>query len=763
MSTLLDELVASVVATKTYMAGAEAAPEAILWCDAGREFEPVIAAMRERLPNLLTLGAYDPSTRTGPAIWLRAAAERRVKGLVWAADATPIIWMPSVTRDAIRGAEDCDAALQPLVWYAVAGNFFGQPRQSRDWTLRGFLSAQGSPVALDISDDAATRAALHGAARILFAEQVENLRHRYWDAAALNALLAPDPVQDMLRWMDGTLTLASDPERFVAFAARAAKDFGLDPRQKSPQDAAARLVQRDGPWSSVWRRFEETGGYQERIVSFLRLEEPSSLLTYDYHYPSVNAQREGVLRRALFDLASLEHSKACQTVRNLERDHGERRGSVWAKRGEARLALALRELAVIADAPSLPGHDAKAMAESYATEGWKVDAAAVRALDITRTGEDRDAVVTAIRAIYLPWLDAGARAMQNLAANGLVPFAIANGLPPAQPHDALLFVDGLRMDLAHALTGILRDKGAKVQFDWRWSGFPTVTATCKPLVSPAAGLLSGGPADDVYPVYEDKLANKAVLYKAIEASGWQTGTTSLLEKPVWQECGRFDDEGHKLGARLAERVVDALQEVADKALRLAHEGRRVRIVTDHGWLLMPEGFDHAALATGLVEPKQKGSRYALLKADAPSTYTRLPWTWDNSIYFAVATGARAFFAGQEYAHGGLSPQECVLPVLELETQIASKELSIRAAWKRLRLNVEVVGGGGLMLDVRLGPDSSGPSILKKGPRALDDFGQVGVMIPDEHDGRDVCVVVHPVDSPHDVRAKLRTTIKADGP
>ena len=48
--------------------------------------------------------------------------------------------------------------------------------------------------------------------------------------------------------------------------------------------------------------------------------------------------------------------------------------------------------------------------------------------------------------------------------------------------EALLFVDGLRMDLAQRWRELLGAEGAQVKLAWRWSGFPTVTATCKPLV-----------------------------------------------------------------------------------------------------------------------------------------------------------------------------------------------------------------------------------------------------------------------------------------
>jgi hypothetical protein len=58
-----------------------------------------------------------------------------------------------------------------------------------------------------------------------------------------------------------------------------------------------------------------------------------------------------------------------------------------------------------------------------------------------------------------------------------------------------------------------------------------------------------------------------------------------------------------------------------------------------------------------------------------------------------------------------------------------------------------------MFDVRLGSDISGESILPKGARPLDDLGQVGVLIPDEYEGKAVCLVVHPPNAPQDVRAR----------
>ena len=105
-----------------------------------------------------------------------------------------------------------------------------------------------------------------------------------------------------------------------------------------------------------------------------------------------------------------------------------------------------------------------------------------------------------------------------------------------------------------------------------------------------------------------------------------------------------------------------IRDAADRILQLVASGRNLRIVTDHGWLLMPGGLPHAALDVGLVEPNGKRTRCALVKAKAQTSYLQIPWTWNPEVSVATATGARSFFASYEYAHGGVSPQECILPV-----------------------------------------------------------------------------------------------------
>jgi hypothetical protein len=420
----------------------------------------------------------------------------------------------------------------------------------------------------------------------------------------------------------------------------------------------------------------------------------------------------------------------------------------------------LEHLVVIAEATPLPSHDAEAIAAAYTANGWKVDSAALSALDLVRNGDDRAAVVTALRAVYLPWLQAGASALQALVLAGKTKLAQpVKG--PTPPKDAvLLFVDGLRMDLAQRLMGLLQARGAAAKLSHCWSGFPTITATCKPLASPAAHLLAAGSPDGMLPTFDEKPAAKPVLVRAMEAAGWSCSATLLPQQPCWQETGHFDEEGHALGSKLAERVRDALDGVADEVMKLAQQGRRVRIITDHGWLLMPEGLPPTPLTAGLTEPSGKGNRVALLKDGATTTCPRVSWSWDEAVQFATPPGVGVFYSGTEYAHGGISPQECVLPVIDVAAEASAKSIELSIKWRNLMLKVKVEGGAGLLADVRLGADTSGQSALIKGPKTLDDAGEANLGIDTDYEGHEVCVVIVRPDNPDNVVAKLVT--KAGG-
>jgi hypothetical protein len=314
------------------------------------------------------------------------------------------------------------------------------------------------------------------------------------------------------------------------------------------------------------------------------------------------------------------------------------------------------------------------------------------------------------------------------------------------------------MDLAHRLVDLLEAQGAHAKLDWRWSGFPTVTATCKPLASPAASMLRGpASAGDLYPLTADgKPARKPVLDKLLNGAGWTTTGSLIPEGRIWTEAGSFDEQGHAVGAQMVHQLDNVLRDVADRALLLARSGRKLRIVTDHGWLLMPGGLPTCVLDAGLVEPQGKRSRCAIVKSEATTCYLQLSWSWNIDVYIAAAAGARVFLGGHEYAHGGVSPQECVLPVIDVTPLAPTRELTIKSViWQGLRLRVIADGAADLRLDLREGASTTGRSIAR-GIATIDEAGKASLIVSDEHEGELAVLVV--LDDADEVVASRPVTV-----
>ena len=459
-------------------------------------FFPPFAA-RCQTSSLLAL--YDPSHRQGPAIWLRAALGRAIPdrelGSRCASDSLP---SRRRARDAARSGR---LPAAPAASRLVRGRrrAFGHAN-SKDWTLRGFLSSKPAygGLGLDVAQDDATRDALAAAAPKLFELPLSELQGRRLDAPWLLTLLAPDLADDTLAWLGGVLTAETDPPRFAAFQARAKAELKVDPAKFSPAMAAARVLRRENGWGRVWDRFAKSGrGMYERAAACLaQVDPPDPLLANPSIYATVNA--------APGDGAPLRACQA-QECRRSDRTDGDRTVGPRARR-TLLSALGRRAVKRVSPwrcsisrvspwSPRCRHRTRRRSLINYAETGWEADDAALRVLEavaamqradnIATLQEDREAVVAALRALYAPRLEREALALQAL---------LPAGPPPSlNPEDAdtVLFIDGLRMDVAHRLAGLLDDKGAEVKLGWRWTGFPSVTATCKPLASPAASRLHG--------------------------------------------------------------------------------------------------------------------------------------------------------------------------------------------------------------------------------------------------------------------------------
>lgn len=358
----------------------QVAPAAILWTDKEHQWQALVGRLRASLPHFLTLGGYDPAKKEGPAIWIKCMVARTVPEASWQEDVVPVIYLPGVSRHELRAVEDCRRELQPLAELPFRGVWFTQ-ENTKDWTVSAFLASKRGGLALDVASDQLTREAIVHALGKLADTPVIELRGRRLEAADFHALLHPDPVKQLLRWMDApTATRGSwKAEEWQAFVAACHDRFGIDPEKDGELSAAEKLGGIDGPWGTVWERFFEAPAAYPNFPDLLRRAKPRDEEHLFFHlecWPRCNERAEEELRHKLLEAGSLEQEAAAKKIEQLELAHAARRGWVWAKLGQAPLAFALEALLRLARATSkaLAGEEAEAFAAACtATDGAQME------------------------------------------------------------------------------------------------------------------------------------------------------------------------------------------------------------------------------------------------------------------------------------------------------------------------------------------------------------------------------------------------------
>ncbi|MET4118812.1 hypothetical protein ABIB85_005441 [Bradyrhizobium sp. JR1.5] len=712
--TLLNGLARAFVdAAQTFESGKEW-PAALLWPDPERQWLAAFSDMRRRLASqriaLYAHGDYAPEEGMGPSIWLRCLIDAPdapgLKGPV-PKGSLPVILLPGVSWRNLREPLTLPRGVQLLVEMQYRGDVFRQRRQARDWTVATFLRDTDQGLGLDISVDARTDEAAQRALAALLDLELDGWRGRRIGADEFDRLRVPDDVRDLLSWIanpDAT-KLTKEAGTWAALRDLVKRDYDVDLDEKGAlQQAIDRLIRRKGPWGRVWNRLADSPHQFRQACE--RLREATGSKQTDlfgegdpFTNPHDNALAERILAQDLSTIADLSGRAAAAKVVSLEERHRGRRDTLWARLGEAPLASALDPLARLAAAVDayLSGNDLTTLASSYAEEGWRVDAALIET--IAAAGTREDAVARAAGALYRPWVDALARRFRTTfeaAGEAARPSPLS-----FEPGTLVLFVDGLRMDVGHSVAERLNNSGIEASLGWRLSPIPSVTASAKAIVTPVGDSIAGrGKLDAFLPleISSGKPATADVLRKAMLARSVQVLEREAImppEKPTsigYAECGNIDHDGHGMGLRLAGQLALEVTRIAEYVLALRAAGwPRVRIVTDHGWLLIPGGLEVVRLPPSAVIAK--GSRAAILQDAAAAELAFLPWHWDRSVRIAMPPGAEAFRAGEVYTHGGLSPQECVIPDITVGDggeSSPSKGVRISAIiWRRLRLTVEL--------------------------------------------------------------------------
>ena len=731
---------------------------AVLWPDKEGQWLAALPALKKLMPSLCELGEYNPGQRCGPAVWLKCAIAGSLPEVQL--DGIPVVYLPGVSRAELRAIESCPRDLQPLAELQYRGVFWSQ-LNGKDWTVSAFLASKNGGLGLDVAQDKATQETLLQAlqAGVLLDRSVDEFKGRTINAEWLLGLLAPNPTRDLLLWMNAPDAARSQWSDVLweVFAKRCQMDFGFDPVADGVLVAAERMAKAEGKWAAVAELYRDSYSSFPNIFGLLAKVQPPQMGLFPDQgllagYPQANEQGESALRYALSACASMMAPQACAAVLAAEKEHGLRRTWLWASMGRSPLAEALEHLALVAERSSLlpMGQTPAELAAGYQQSGWQVDQAALHALACVHAKADLDAVGAALRAMYLPWIEEAARRLQEAAK-------VAGGLPPLpteQPSGlgagtCTVFVDGLRYDVAVQLQQRLLSLG-DTALSARWTSLPSVTASGKAWCSPVAAHIAGTVVDAEFEprvAADGKPLSGHNLRKLLTDQGVQPldkHETGDPQGQAWAEAGDLDHYGHEHGLRLARDLKTQLDQVVERVQELADAGwKRIRIVTDHGWLLMPGGLPKSELAKHQTETRW--GRCAVLKDSAHGTPLTFGWDWCKEVQVAYAPGVSSFIAGAEYAHGGISLQECLVPVLQLDCAGAEKTaaaVTIRSVtWRGLRCSVVADGAApGQRVDIRT-KAALAASSLAASDKPLDGGKASLAIADDEHMGAAAVVVV----------------------
>ncbi|MCI0732358.1 MAG: BREX-1 system phosphatase PglZ type B [Methylococcaceae bacterium] len=387
-------------------------------------------------------------------------------------------------------------------------------------------------------------------------------------------------MRDLLQWIDqaDAFQASHSKNQWKAFVEACKSQFGFNPQKEGPLAGAGKLAVHEGPWRSVWDRFCEVPKRYPNIPAQIRKCRIPQRDIFNLNvvldgWPQWNEQKERNFERELLTLGNTPVHEARKKLIELENTHHQRRNLIWAELDESPLARALEHLAKLAEITKsdLAAGSVEDLALGYINHGWQADDAAMRALAEVGNDTDLQAVSTAIRPVYLPWIEESARYLQKLVYDTSYPGGTClSATPlPADPKECILFVDGLRFDTGKRLAGMLAGKGFTVIEELTWAALPSVTATGKAAVAPVKDKIRGSDNNaDFEPEVAatgQSLKGAYHLKKLLTEAGW-----SVLERSdngdgqgnAWCEFGDVDHEGHDRGWKLA-KYLDSLLAAAN--------------------------------------------------------------------------------------------------------------------------------------------------------------------------------------------------------
>jgi len=124
-----------------------------------------------------------------------------------------------------------------------------------------------------------------------------------------------------------------------------------------------------------------------------------------------------------------------------------------------------------------------------------------------------------------------------------------------------------------------------------------------------------------------------------------------------------------------------------------------------------------------------------------------------------APGAAAFESGTIYEHGGLSPQECVIPVIEVSRSATPPApahiVGIRWTGQRCRVDFEPVEAD-VVAEIRRAPADASSTV--GGPKSPSEPGEIKMLVDEDQASEGEAVYVVLIGADDAVVAQSQTTV-----
>ena len=727
-------------------------PEVILWCDPESQWQSIIETLQQQMPYLLVFGNYNAGKKTGPAIWLKCMVPKVLPEANWTDRQTPIIYFPGIAKQDLKNLSNARPDLMPLMEYQYTGVFW-QHRNGKEWTVNAFMMDTEAGLGLKVQQDHATREATIKALPQIAENEFTYPSHI--NSEFLYSLIFPNQEMCILKWMDekdNYINSLKNGERAV-FTGICQSRYDFLPNAKNIKDIVEKFAARKNNWQKVWDTFaaspQKFPGIKELLHQFCP-SGPDRFLFPEESFPQINDDQEETLRKTFEGLAHLSMEEAAKKILELEKYHAQRRNWVWAEMGKTSLAKALQHLSILAQVTSeiIPTGSLSEITSFYESKGHKADYAALKALSFGISIVNKEALTVAINKLYSAWLENLAAKFQSLIQKDATVFT--TNAPAEMNDEFILFVDAFRYDLASAFTESYLNKNHKATLAYGWSALPSLTPTAKPAVSPVAKSLNT--SSDCHEFRPQTISGKELLHPTFKTELQNLGYKFIsnfkeieVGKKHWMEIGNIDKTGHTEQSGIVKRIDELFNLISETIETVFEKGiRKIKIVTDHGWLMLAGGLPKTELPAYLTETRW--GRCALMKEGVKSELLHLPWRWNKHLLIAYAPGISFFKKNEEYAHGGVSLQECFVPLLTIENgKQQSRTIIVNIKWTHLKCSLEITGAGATC-KVMIRTKHSDPASFVSKEKNVSHDGRVTLFVEDaDYESQSAFVVITEAD------------------